>query len=477
VPHGKSDEAAEAWTAAIGRCEGNDSLATALYYGAKASAVVHRRPEAMARFAEVEKRFPEHRLADDARFHEALLVYDDGDEAKYESLLASVAATYPDGDMKSESLFRLALAKLGKRDVDGARTVLDQLLAMSQGDAPSEKGWGTAGRAAYFRARVAQIAGDLEGAKSRYAALVDERPLSFYMLLAYGRLRALDEAAARAAVDAAVAREPSGPFLTHEHPELATPAFDRVARLLEVGEVDAARHEASVAGLTGDAADPEVVWTVAWMYDRAGAVDVAHSFARGRLLDYRAHWPAGRWRLPWQVAFPRPWDAVVERESEASSIPTALTWAIMREESAFNPEAHSVANAVGLMQLMAGTARLLARGTPFSTDETSLQKPEVSIALGARYLGSLRTSFPANPALAIAAYNGGAGAVRRWLADRGSDDFDLFVERIPFDETRGYIKRVLASQAAYAYLYAPSTLAELFALPARASGQELLASP
>jgi soluble lytic murein transglycosylase len=194
-------------------------------------------------------------------------------------------------------------------------------------------------------------------------------------------------------------------------------------------------------------------------------------------MDFRAHWPAGRWRLPWLAAYPRPWDAVVTRESESASIPTALTWAIMREESAFDPDAHSSANAIGLMQLMAATARQLTHGTPLVADEPALHRPDVSITLGARFLGSLRVSFASNPALAIAAYNGGAAAVRRWLGERGADDFDVFVERIPFDETRGYIKRVLSSQAAYAYLYAPKALDELLGLPQRASGQEMVASP
>jgi soluble lytic murein transglycosylase len=149
----------------------------------------------------------------------------------------------------------------------------------------------------------------------------------------------------------------------------------------------------------------------------------------------------------------------------------------MREESAFDPDAHSPANAQGLMQLMAPTARLLTRGTGMVIDEATLHRPDVSIALGARYLGNLRVSFAGNPALAIAAYNGGSGAVRRWLTERGADDFDVFVERIPFDETRAYIKRVLSSEAAYAFLYAPKALDELLALPQRASGQEMIASP
>jgi soluble lytic murein transglycosylase len=466
VPHGKSETAADAWGDAITRCEGEDAQVTALYYGGKASSSAHRNVEATTRFALVEKRFPTHRLADDARFHAALVVNDEGDEARSLAMLASVADAYPDGDMKDEALFRVALARLAKQDLDGARTTLDRILALP----PDEHMWGSAGRAAYYRARVSQLTGDIDDAKTRYAALVSEQPFAFYMLMAYARLVPLDDARARAAVQAAVSSEAAVPFLTAVHPELESPAFGRFARLLEVGETDAARREAASAGLVAEGADPEVVWTVAWLYDRAGAPELGHSFGRSRLVDYRAHWPAGRWRLPWQVAFPRAWDEVVGAESSSSGIPSPLTWAIMREESAFNADAHSVANAIGLMQLLTGTARLVARGTQLASDEASLRRPEVSIALGARLLGSLRASFPDNPALAIAAYNGGSGAVRRWLGERGGEDFDVFVERIPFDETRNYLKRVLASEAAYAYLYSPKALDELLALPQRASG-------
>jgi soluble lytic murein transglycosylase len=476
-PHGKAEATAKAWGVAIERCDGpnlGDQFVAALYNGAKASATAHHRDEAVERFGRVEKLFPHHRFADDARFRTAFVAHDEGDEAKYESLLASVPDAYPDGDMKGEALFRLALARLGKHDADGARVLLERLLTLP----PDEKhAWAVAGRAAYFRARVAQLLGQADDARARYTAILADEPLAYYMLLAYARLRALDEGAAKAALDAAVAREAPGPFLTHEHAELTLPAFDRFTRLLEVGEIDAARREAVTGGLTADGADPEVLWTLGWMYDRAGAPELGHAFARGRLADYRAHYPNGRWRFAWQVAFPRAWESVVARESETNSIPAPLTWAIMREESGFDREAHSAASAIGLMQLITGTARLVARGTSLPFDEPSLHHPDVSIALGTRLLGSLRSSFASNPALAIAAYNSGTGAVRRWLAERGGDDFDVFVERIPFDETRGYIKRVLASEAAYAYLYAPKAAEEVFGLPLRASGQEVAASP
>ena len=458
-PRGKPEEVADAWGNAIARCEGEESLVTALYYGGKASASAHRPSEALERFGKVEGHFPKHRLADDACFRAALVTIDEGDEARGLAKLSSLPEAYPDGDMGGEALFRVALARLARQDLEGAREALDRML-----EAGLDNGRAWAGRGAYFRARVAQLSGDIDDAARRYEALVGEQPLGYYMLLAFARLRALSEERARSAMEDAVAREPSGQFLTRLHPELTSSAFQRFVHLLEVGEIDSARREAHAGGLVADGVDPEVLWTVAWLYDAAGAPDLGSSFTRARLLDYREHWPIGRWRVAWEVAFPRVWEALVTRESEAAHVPTPLTWSIMREESAFNPDARSVADAIGLMQLIAPTARATARGTQLPSDEEALRRPEVSIALGTRLLSSLRATFPAKPALAIAAYNGGGRAVRRWLADRGGDDFDVFVERIPFEETRAYIKRVLASQAAYAYLYAPQGLDELFAV-------------
>jgi soluble lytic murein transglycosylase len=457
LPRGKMDQAADAWGNAIARCRDDDSLVTALYQGARASASAKRRSEALARFAEVERRFPKHRLADDARFRAALVIEDQGDLGRALTMLESIADAYPDGDMGGDALFRVALEKLARHDLDGAKAPLDRLLALP----PDVLGWGSECRAEYFRARLAQLAGDAADAQARYAAIVTDRPLSYYMLLAYARLRSMDDGAARATLEAAVRREPPGPFLDRSRPELHSPAFDRFVRLLEVGEIDAARRDAIGGGFVSESAEPDVVWTVAWLYDRAGAPELGHAFSRVRLVDYRTHWPAGRWRLAWEVAFPRVWNAAVARESDGSHVPTPLTWAIMREESAFDPDARSIANAQGLMQLMPATARLVAQGTSIPADEDALHRPEVSIALGTRLLSSLRTSFAERPVLAIAAYNGGMVAVRRWLADRAGDDFDIFVERIPFDETRNYLKRVLASEASYAYLYAPAALDEL----------------
>jgi soluble lytic murein transglycosylase len=469
TPRGKSDAAADAWGSAVARCEGEDDLVTALYGGGKASAAAKRYDEAVARFARVEQAFPKHRLADDARLRAALATGDEGDVARSEAMLASLVDAYPEGDMRGEALFRVGLSKMVAHDYAGAAASFDRAVEVAHED----RAQGAGGRAAYFRARVADLAGAFEDAKDRYASLVETEPLSYYMLLAYARLRAIDEGRARATRETAEAREPPGRLVSSEHVEIESPAFERFRRLLEVGEIDAARHELGKAGLLGEGADSEVLWAIASLFNRAGAPEIGHAFARGRLVDYRSHWPAGRWRQAWEVAFPRVWEPLVARESAAAQIAPPIVWGIMREESAFNPEAKSAASAFGLMQLIAPTARLAAKGTAIVVDEDALKRPEISIALGARVLGSLRRSFPGYPAFAIAAYNAGPRSVRRWLTERPSDDVDVFVDRIPFDETRAYVKRVIASAAAYAYLYAPDapdTLDELLTLPGGAVG-------
>jgi soluble lytic murein transglycosylase len=476
TPHSKSEECADAWGTAITRCDGDDALVTALYSGAKASVSASRPNEAIARFDRVEKLFPKHRLADDARLRAAAVIEDGGDEARSLSMLESLPDLYPDGDMRAEALFRVAVVKLVAHDWDAAIAALDRAASFVHDDRAA----GVGGRIAYFRARAAQLAGDTDGARGRYAALLEDEPLGYYMLLGYARLRVVDEKFARSTRDAVIAREEStagSGQIAHEHVEFKSPAFDRFVRLLEVGEIDAARHEASAAGFVAEGIQPEILWTIAYLYDRAGAPELGHAFTRTRLTDFRAHWPAGAWRREWQIAYPRPWEEMVTRESESAHIPAPLTWAIMREESAFNPDARSPANAIGLMQLLLSTARQVARGTSLAADEDALRRPEVSIGLGTRFLSTLRASFPTNPALAIAAYNGGSGAVRRWLVDRAGDDFDLFVERIPFDETRNYVKRVLASEAAYAYLYSPPSLDEVLALPPGPVGKTMASVP
>jgi soluble lytic murein transglycosylase len=148
----------------------------------------------------------------------------------------------------------------------------------------------------------------------------------------------------------------------------------------------------------------------------------------------------------------------------------------MREESAFQHRVVSRSNAYGLMQLIVPTARRMARKLGLPSSAEALKRPAVNVALGCRYLSILQRKFDYNPVLAIPGYNAGPGAPIRWVDARPADDFDLWVERIPYQETRRYTKRVLRAMAAYAMLYGQGMAADLMVLPLAVQPSEGLAA-
>jgi soluble lytic murein transglycosylase len=141
----------------------------------------------------------------------------------------------------------------------------------------------------------------------------------------------------------------------------------------------------------------------------------------------------------------------------------------MREESAFEARVVSPAQAVGLMQLIVPTARKMGEKLGLAPDEETLKQPAVNIPIGCHYLAVLRGQFADNPLLAIAGYNAGAGAPKKWIVKRPADDFDLWVEHIPYEETRNYTKRVIGSMAAYELLYFGDQPSEALRSPLAAS--------
>jgi soluble lytic murein transglycosylase len=158
----------------------------------------------------------------------------------------------------------------------------------------------------------------------------------------------------------------------------------------------------------------------------------------------------GRWegipraRLEYPPAYP----VAVLASAKRESLSAALLWAIMRQESAYQRAARSKAGALGLLQLLPSTASRL-NGAPVA--EAALTEPGLNVRLGARYLRGLVDEF-GDPRAAMAAYNAGEEAVRRWLRDRPTVD-DLWVELIPYRETRDYVKQVYTIWRRYEALY------------------------
>ena len=150
------------------------------------------------------------------------------------------------------------------------------------------------------------------------------------------------------------------------------------------------------------------------------------------------------------LRFPTPYTPLFAKESRASGVPISFLYGIARQESAFGATARSSAGALGLMQLMPATAAMTARNMGDAAPITaSLFKPEVNIRIASRHLAELLERFDGNRVLVAAAYNAGPHRVDRWLRERPARPADVWIENIPFAETRDYVKNVMA----FSYIY------------------------
>jgi soluble lytic murein transglycosylase len=285
------------------------------------------------------------------------------------------------------------------------------------------------------------------------------------MILAHGRLRSRNPGQADEVLRKAEALVEAERGSISLPSRLKAPAFQRAVELMRLSDIAGARVEVQSLGL--GRGDGDALLVVAKLYAMVGDERLAHQVARQRTDDWSKSYPNGRWREAWELAYPQVYAGIVRQEAAASGIPLSLAYGIMREESAFDASVVSSADAYGLMQLIMPTATMVAKSLNMTVDAASLKRPEVNIKLGCKLLGSLRGSFSTMPVMAIPSYNAGAGATRRWLNERSGSDFDLWVERIPYEETRGYMKRVLSSVAVYSYLVDRDALGEVMQLPER----------
>jgi soluble lytic murein transglycosylase len=156
----------------------------------------------------------------------------------------------------------------------------------------------------------------------------------------------------------------------------------------------------------------------------------------------------------WQIAYPLLHSETIKTEAKAKSVDPFLAQALIREESRYNPGAISSSNALGLMQLLPGTAMGVAKrlGLPIKSND-DIHRPENNLKLGIDYLGYTLKRFDGQAIFAVASYNGGPNAVASWKKQFPIDDLDIFVENIPFRETRDYVRKVFASYWNYSAIY------------------------
>ena len=280
----------------------------------------------------------------------------------------------------------------------------------------------------YWYARAAERAGDKPGALFALEELAESPKITYYSFLA--KLR-LGEKPLPAPPPAA---RPGNPFGKNPAPEKFLFLAKAGMYDLALGEVEALRPRAKTA---------------------AQRLYLASLYLQAR--DYKTSINlAGGMRSPGalRLSFPKGFEEQVRFFSRKYALDEFLVYSLIREESHFDREAVSVSDARGLMQLLPSTAVETASKAGLRNFETSrLFSPDINLELGCYYLNWLLGLFEGNFAVSLAGYNGGPTIARTWYEKNGTLDTDEFIEEIPFEQSRNYVKKIIRSYAAYEAVY------------------------
>lgn len=400
---------------------------------------------------------------------------------RVDSDLAYLTNNFPDSEWSRQALAAAANAALVRGDAAAAREYFRRMIAGAPSDTLADAHWrlawltyraGDTGEAArrleehllqfssspflpralYWRARLALAAGE-EPLAERLLVLLRGWAPRDYAAQQAERLFAKLQGAPAGAGDAfpswleQLTSRSSRPTAAALSPERRA-WVDKAAVLERLGLLELAGGILGVAAEQGD--HPEIALA------RARLAFAQQRYARATELLFRAYPEYWRYRLEdlprdaWEILYPRPYWSHIEREARRQGLDPYLVAALMRQESRFESEAVSPAGAVGLMQLMPGTARRLAGG-PVS--RRRLYDPETNIRLGARYLAQLLQRYGGETEKAVASYNAGPGHMEEWSAQGGRDPAE-FVESIGIEQTREFVYVVLRNYRFYRDLYA-----------------------
>ena len=355
---------------------------------------------------------------------------------------------FPNGSRASYAHWKAAWLTLRFGRNEEAKKLFDEQLAMYPGGNETSN-------ALYWRARLAEEDKQPAMARAYYQKLSERFRNYYYAELGRERLKKLPEGS-----------DPPGkyPVLDHipplEHGDKVTlsepPADDLHLQKAELlgngGLVDFAVRElqaaASADGGNWGPAETARLYTDTGHYDRAIEVmkrSVPSYFAVDIPILPREYWDA---------LFPRPYWSDLKRFSTANGLDPYLVASLIRQESEFNPLAVSRANAVGLMQLLPKTGKVVAHQVDLKHyNATQLFTPTVNLQLGTRYFRGMVDKFGGSFEHALAAYNAGSDRVEEWMGQGPYRDSPEFVESIPFTETREYVQAILRNANVYKQLY------------------------
>jgi soluble lytic murein transglycosylase len=407
------------------------AMAEAAYIVARAHYRTRGREVAVRELQQVAARWPGQAASADALYLAADLEDDAGNDAAARALYRRVAAEYAASPRAGQALMRIGGAAVLARDWAGAASAYGQYRTRY----PSGDLWL---QATYWEGRALAARGGEAAARQRWREVRGKEALSYYAVRASQRL---DERYWPIPLAATPADDPAA--VQRVRGWMETIDLLRQADLWREAEEDVARRIA------------EAGTDRALLYPLAEALEM-RGFAPQGIRIGLALRNAG---VPYdarlaRILYPFPYRDMVAAEARSRGLDPYLAAALIRQESSFKPRALSRAGAMGLMQVMPSTGAGLAAGAGLrGWDRELLFNPEINVHLGTRFLASELRRWDGDLALAFIAYNAGPSRAARWRSFPEFRDRELFTERIPFAETRDYVKILTRNHAIYRGLY------------------------
>jgi soluble lytic murein transglycosylase len=353
---------------------------------------------------------------------------------------------FPNGDRASYAHWKVAWLSLRLGRNEDAKKGFEEQIALypSSAEVPA---------ALYWRGRLAEEDDDSAQARAFYQKLSERYRNYYYGVQARQRLREVkaDQDPPHYALLDRVPPMRSSDSLSAERLPEDNLRVQKAEFLANGGLLELASRELSAAAqeTKGNWAPGET----ARLYAEAGRYDIAIETLKRAFPNYFAVDLPSLPRSYWETLFPKPYWAELKTYSSSNGLDPYLVASLVRQESAFNPNAVSHKNAIGLMQLLPKVGRGVAKQEKlkhFST--TQLFVPGTNLRLGTRYLRSMADKFGSFE-YALAAYNAGSDRVADWLGAGQYRDPQEFVESIPFTETREYVQNILRNANLYRQLY------------------------
>ena len=354
--------------------------------------------------------------------------------------LARLAEAYPTGQHGLFARWHVLWDRYRNDDLDGTAEEFERAARENPGDF-------MAGQFLYFAGRSRERTGDPEGAADLYREVFVGYQHSYYGRMAAERLEEMGG-------EEALVNPLSEPHRLLERFRVQrTAEAARVEELYAAGYGERARDAALAAARRGLPDDPAFEAMRAWLLaDDNKAVQAIQALRRAAPF----HTSAAGEALPdawWRILYPLRFEERILERSEQWDLDPHWVASLIRQESVFVPRTRSPVGARGLMQVMPATGRALARLEGVSYRTSRLYDPGVSIRFGTRYLRQLLDRFASRPELALAGYNAGPHRVRDWTDMNMKIPAEVFIEEIPFTETRNYVKLILRNEKIYRRLY------------------------